>query len=76
MKRNSGDDGPDLTVIETVRCLDCGATYSKPSGGGTVRQNPGCPECGYVGWVSLSVADEEPPSLIRFGADRLLHRGG
>ena len=76
MKRNSGDDGPDLTVIETVRCLDCGATYSKPSGGGTVRQNPGCPECGYVGWVSLSVAAEEPPSLIRFGADRLLHRGG
>jgi predicted nucleic acid-binding Zn-ribbon protein len=40
-----------LTVLESVRCLECGAVYSKPLGGGTVRENPGCPECGYVGWV-------------------------
>jgi predicted nucleic acid-binding Zn-ribbon protein len=40
--------------IETVRCLACGAAYAKPSSGGTVRANPGCPECGYVGWVLAS----------------------
>jgi predicted nucleic acid-binding Zn-ribbon protein len=39
-------------VVESVRCLECGAVYAKPAGGGTVRENPGCPECGYVGWVS------------------------
>ena len=39
------------TKIETVRCLSCGAAYAKPLSGGTVRANPGCPECGYVGWV-------------------------
>ena len=40
-----------LTLLESVRCLECGAVYSKPSDGGTVRENPGCPECGYVGWI-------------------------
>ena len=40
-----------LTLLESVRCLECGAVYSKPGEGGTVRENPGCPECGYVGWV-------------------------
>jgi hypothetical protein len=43
-----------LSNIETVRCLSCGAAYAKPSSGGTVRANPGCPECGYVGWVLAS----------------------
>jgi hypothetical protein len=43
--------GPTLTVLESVRCLECGAVYSKPADGGTVRENPGCPECGYVGWA-------------------------
>ena len=32
-----------LTVLETVRCLECGDVYAKPSYGGTVQQNPGCP---------------------------------
>src|SRR3989442_11813423 len=50
---NSGDEGPSLTVLESVRCLECGAVYAKPSGGGTVQQNPGCPDCGYVGWVDV-----------------------
>lgn len=45
---------PRLAPIETVRCLSCGAPYAKPSTGGTVRANPGCPECGYVGWVLAS----------------------
>ena len=44
-----GDD------VERVRCLSCGSTYAKPSGGGTVAANPGCPECGYVGWVPATV---------------------
>ena len=47
-------DTPALAPIETVRCLSCGAAYAKPSSGGTVRANPGCPECGYVGWVLAS----------------------
>ena len=46
---------PSLSVLESVRCLECGAVYSKPAGGGTVNANPGCPECGYVGWLSASV---------------------
>ena len=47
-------EGPQLAVVESVRCLDCDAVYAKPQGGGTVRENPGCPECGYVGWTSVS----------------------
>ena len=76
MNRNPGTDGPDLTVIESVRCLECGTTYAKPAGGGTVRQNPGCPDCGYVGWISLAVAASAPSERSRSGADRLLRRGG
>ena len=56
MPSTSGDDGPQLTVVESVRCLDCGAVYAKPLRGGTVRENPGCPECGYVGWMATSPA--------------------
>jgi len=41
-------------VLETVRCLECSAVYAKPSGGGTMRANPGCPSCGYVGWIPVS----------------------
>ena len=44
-----------LSVVERVRCLDCGASYAKPNGGGTTRSNPGCPSCGYVGWVAEAV---------------------
>jgi hypothetical protein len=61
-----------LTVLESVQCLGCGVVYAKPAGGGTVRENPGCPECGYVGWIlayapfnggwtpSRSVGDHQP----------------
>jgi hypothetical protein len=42
-----------LVVLEGVRCLDCGVTYSKPAFGGTVEKNPGCPGCGYVGWIPI-----------------------
>jgi hypothetical protein len=40
-----------LRPVEAVRCLDCGRDYAKPSGRGTLTTNPGCPDCGYVGWV-------------------------
>jgi hypothetical protein len=40
-----------MSSIQRVRCLGCGVAYVKPTGGGTVSANPGCPECGYVGWV-------------------------
>jgi hypothetical protein len=45
------DDGPKFTVLESVRCLECDLVYAKPSSGGTVQANPGCPDCGYVGWA-------------------------
>ena len=76
MDRNAGDEAPTLTVLESVRCLDCGAVYAKPIGGGTVQQNPGCPECGYVGWMAISVpliADSPPYRSVE---DRLRQRGG
>lgn len=77
MDSESGDEAPNLTVLESVRCLECGAVYAKPSGGGTVRQNPGCPDCGYVGWIaitghSFSEAWTPPHS----DADRLPHQSG
>ena len=68
MEANSGDDGPSLTVLESVRCLECGAVYAKPTGGGTVRQNPGCPECGYVGWSDIGagvIEGWQPPRSAR-----------
>jgi hypothetical protein len=65
-----------LTVLERVRCLECGAVYSKPADGGTVRENPGCPECGYVGWVvaSVSVTQTPPPSHYGEGRQQGLRR--
>jgi hypothetical protein len=62
-------EAPKLTVLETVRCLECGAVYAKPTGGGTVRANPGCPDCGYVGWVGTRVrAFDEPWTPRHSGA--------
>ena len=67
----SKSDGPTLAVYESVRCLACGTVYGKPARGGTQRLNPGCPECGYVGWLSVDLplrplsephrSDEDPP---------------
>jgi predicted nucleic acid-binding Zn-ribbon protein len=59
----------NLAVVETVRCLECGAVYSKPSRGGTVRANPGCPECGYLGWLSTSIPFSEDAPRRRSAAD-------
>ena len=68
---SSGGEGFRLTVVESVRCLECGAIYAKPNAGGTVLENPGCPDCGYVGWVASSLpAVSEPWQLPRFAAGR------
>jgi hypothetical protein len=45
----------NVVQVERVRCLDCGATYTKPGDGGTVNENPGCPRCGYLGWIPATV---------------------
>jgi uncharacterized protein with PIN domain len=39
---------------EYVRCLECGQAYVKPSRGSISATNPGCPRCGYVGWVPVN----------------------
>jgi hypothetical protein len=49
-----------LRALESVCCLECGEIYSKPVAGGTVHKNPGCPQCGYVGWIPLSLPAEAP----------------
>jgi phage FluMu protein Com len=64
-------DGPALAVYESVRCLECETVYAKPARGGTSYLNPGCPECGYVGWLAVDGpikqrseprrSDEDPP---------------
>ena len=41
--------GPSTAL--PVRCLGCGSVYVKPLGEGTAGDNPGCPRCGYVGWI-------------------------
>jgi len=48
----------DLSLLDSVRCLECGAVYSKPAAGTTAETNPGCPVCGYVGWIPVSLPAE------------------
>lgn len=52
-----------LQALERVCCLECGEIYSKPLDGGTVQKNPGCPECGYVGWIPVTLPPEPPVPL-------------
>lgn len=61
---------PRLLGLESVFCLECGEIYAKPLAGGTVTKNPGCPQCGYVGWIPLSL----PPEPHRSGVDPRPHR--
>jgi predicted nucleic acid-binding Zn-ribbon protein len=65
---------PRLELLHRVRCLGCGAVYAKPSGGGTATSNPGCPECGYVGWVLTSAPVTQPSLQHRSDADPLRRR--
>jgi hypothetical protein len=49
-------DADDTVVhIERVCCLECGTNYVKPAEGTTAQSNPGCPTCGYLGWISAVV---------------------
>jgi hypothetical protein len=64
-------DGPArLAAVETVHCLDCGKAYGKPSAGGTLSMNPGCPHCGYVGWLAQDEWVSAGWPRDRFGGDR------
>ena len=56
---------------ERVRCLDCGQEYAKPTRGGTLSTNPGCPHCGYVGWLPSAVSVNGGWRRDRYAADRL-----
>ncbi len=49
------DAGDTVVQVERVCCLECGTNYIKPSEGSTAYCNPGCPSCGYVGWISAVV---------------------
>lgn len=62
-----GGFAAEVIQLERVRCLECGATYAKPAAAGTVKSNPGCPRCGYLGWIATLL-----PSTARrrFGAHR------
>ena len=61
-------------MYENVRCLECGAVYTKPSQGGTAKANPGCPDCGYVGWVAVSVPHAQASVRRHSAADHPLSR--
>ena len=76
MGENDSEDYGPLARIERVRCLGCSASYVKPASGGTVSANPGCPECGYVGWVleQIPITPDGAPS--RFFSGRLRRRTG
>ena len=77
MSPEAGDEGPQLAVVESVRCLSCGAAYAKPAGGGTVRENPGCPDCGYVGWMATAPTElSEEWTPPRYAAGHQPHRSG
>ena len=73
---DNGSAAPAMTRIERVRCLSCGGVYTKPSGGGTVSANPGCPDCGYVGWVLETSPFMRDALQLRSVGDRLRRRAG
>jgi hypothetical protein len=65
-------DADNLVHVERVRCLECGTKYVKPADGGTVSRNPGCPRCGYVGWI-LTAIPPAPSDWLRSDEDRRPH---
>ena len=54
---------------QTVTCLECSTTYPKPANGGTTARNPGCPNCGYVGWLEVEVTVRVGPGRWQQQAD-------
>ena len=73
---DSAGDWRPVSRIERVRCLGCGIAYVKPRGGGTVSANPGCPECGYLGWVKDAPSVRPDAAQLRSAADPLQRRTG
>jgi hypothetical protein len=73
---DSADNSRPLSRIQRVRCLGCGIVYVKPTGGGTVFANPGCPECGYVGWVKEGSPVRRDALQLRSVGDHLRRRTG
>ena len=71
MSDQEADDEIPLPVVHEVRCLSCGTVYAKPRGRSAVPKNPGCPECGYVGWLSARVPVSEEFERRHFGGDPL-----
>ena len=54
------------SFAEHVRCLECGRPYLKPLRGSISATNPGCPRCGYVGWVPVTREQRQPaPARVR-----------
>ncbi len=64
-------NGSNVIHIDRVQCLECSTRYVKPADGGTVHENPGCPKCGYLGWISATIpaATSTSDGLRRFAAD-------
>ena len=54
---------PSRLMLENVRCLECSEVYAKPVSGGVLDQNPGCPSCGYSGWIPVSLPSERERRL-------------
>jgi hypothetical protein len=73
---NDSQEARPLGRIQRVRCLSCSASYVKPVGGGTVSANPGCPECGYVGWVLEHARLIQGAGRSHFFGDRQRRRSG
>jgi hypothetical protein len=69
-----GSRATRISNVVTVRCLGCSEFYAKPLGGGTVRANPGCPECGYVGWVLAPELPSEASTPDRSSEDHQRRR--
>jgi hypothetical protein len=63
-----------FTVLTRVRCLECGSAYAKPARGGTFEKNPGCPRCGYIGWIPASLELMPAATPHRSVADLRLRR--
>ena len=72
--RQFGKRGTGIARVDSVRCLQCGDVYPKPAGPGTVRANPGCPECGYLGWLAASIPFMGAGERHRSAADPLRRR--
>lgn len=67
------EPAPRLTALASVWCLACGTPYAKPVGAGTLSDNPGCPDCGDVGWAT-DVPVREAAPRGRSGAGLPLRR--